>query len=108
MELNMTKCLTIQLALSKVSGCLVEKPECSYAHKFGFSFVCRHSEHKKYYAHLTGILTKKEAFERYDSLRLKRRDEFTANLEKTSRNFFCLQTDFFGQPLSNKDLDVYD
>lgn len=105
MELNMTKCLSIQLAIPKVSGCLVDKPECIYAYKFGFSFVCLHSEYMKFDAHLTGKLTKEEALDRYDILRRKRRDEFTANLDEASRKYFCQQTDFFGQPQTNSDLN---
>lgn len=99
----MNKCLTIQLTLLNVSGCLVEKPECDHAHRSGFGFICRHPEHSKFHAHATGELSKQDALERYDNLRRKRRDEFTASLDETSREFFCRQTDFFGQPLSNLD-----
>lgn len=79
----------------------VERPECSHTHKLGFSFVCRHSDDTKFDAELTGILTKAEALERYDILRLKRRDEFAANLEETNGEIFCSMTDFFGQPMTN-------
>ena len=82
---------------------LVERPECSHAHKFGFSVVCRHSDSTKYDVHVTGILTKTEALERHDILRQKRRDELTASLEETNRKIFCLKTDFFGQPVTNRN-----
>jgi len=108
MELDMSECLTIQLALLNVFGCLVERPECPCAHKFGFSVVCRHSDNTKYDVHATGILTKNEALELYDILRQKRRDEFTASLEETNREMFCMKTDFFGQPVTNTNLNVFE
>lgn len=80
----MENCLTNPMLLKKVSGCLVEKPKCGFAHKFGFSFVCRHPEHAKFHAHKTGALTAEEALERYNTLRQKRRDEFVASQKKTS------------------------
>lgn len=101
----MKKCLTKQLLYKEVSGCLVEKPECGYAHKFGFSFVCLHPEHTKFHAHLIGEMTSEEIIERYDTLKQKRRNEFVAGLDEKSRNIFCLKTDFRGQPLAGMDLN---
>ncbi len=101
----MSNCLTRQIALSNISGCLVEKPECEHAYKFGFSIVCRHPEHTKFHAHTAGELKKESALELYDELRRKRRSEFMANLDETSRRIFCHQTDFFGQPLTGMDLN---
>lgn len=103
---DVKKCLTTQLLLAKVSGCLVEKPECAYAHKFGFSYVCRHPDHAEYHAHIAGTLTKDDALAQYDTMRRKRRDEFTASLDETSRVYFCRQTDFFGLPLANMDMNI--
>lgn len=86
----MEKCLTKPLVFRKGSGCLVEKPECGFANKFGFSFVCRHADHAKFHAHVVGVLTENEASELYDMLRQKRRDAFVAGLDEVSRKFFCL------------------
>ena len=97
----MNGCLTKPLLLSEVSGCLIEKPECSYCNKFGFSIICRHPDHAKFHAHVAGALTIYEAKEQYEALRLKRRDEFIASLDETSKEYFCYQTDFFGQPITN-------
>lgn len=99
----MKSCLTRQMAFSSISGCLVEKPECGYAHKFGFSVVCRHPEHEQFHAHVTGVLSEDDARELYDALRRKRRDDFTANLDESGRKFFCRQIDFFGNSLTNID-----
>ncbi len=96
----MKKCLTKKLLFSEVSGCLIEKPECSHANKFGFSFICSHPDHAKYHAHVTGALTESEAFELYATLKLKRRDEFISSLSETGKRYFCSETDFFGSPLS--------
>ena len=41
----MLDCLTRPLS-SKYSGCLVEKPSCNFAVRFGFSFLCEHPQHK--------------------------------------------------------------
>jgi hypothetical protein len=86
----MNKCLTKPFMFRKGSGCLVEKPECSFANKFGFSFVCRHADHVKFHAHAVGALTEDEASELYDTLRQKRRYAFIASLDEESRIFFCL------------------
>lgn len=96
----MNNCHTKILLFREVSGCLVESPECGFAQKFGFSFVCRHPEHAKYHVHVTGAMTRKEANERYDTLRIKRRDKFVAGLDESCRSIFCLKTDFHGQPLT--------
>lgn len=96
----MEKCLTKPLVFRKGSGCLVEKPECGFAHKFGFSYVCHHPEHTKFNVHASGATTKNELEKQYSMLRQKRRVEFVASLDETSREYFCLQTDFFGQPLT--------
>lgn len=94
----MEKCLTVQL-LPDASGCLIEKPECSYAKQFGFSFICCHPDHAQFHVHLTGTQTKDEAVKQYKALRQKRRDEFVARLTEESRKFFCYRTDFHGKPL---------
>jgi hypothetical protein len=86
----MEKCLTKPLLFRKGSGCLVEKPECGFANKFGFSFVCRHADHAKFHAHVVGTLMEDEASELYDMLRKKRRDAFVAGLDEENRQFFCL------------------
>jgi hypothetical protein len=93
-------CHTKKLLFSEVSGCLVENPECGFAHKFGFSFVCRHPDHAKFQVHVSGVMTRTEANERYDVLRQKRRDEFLAGLDDYNRKNFSLKTDFHGQPLN--------
>ena len=56
----------------------------------------------KFHADVDGTLTKDAAFDRYNMLRQKRREEFTASLDENSRKYFNLQTDFFGLPLSNQ------
>lgn len=93
----MKECLTKQSLFPGVSGCLVEKPECNYAHKFGFSFECRHPDHRKFHAHVAGVEKKGEVLELYNTLRRKRRDEYTANLDEASREFFCFEPDVLGQ-----------
>ena len=100
----MKNCITRQLLSAETSGCLVENPSCSYAYKFGFSIVCRHPDHMKFHAHVDEKLTKDAAFDRYNMLRNKRREEFTANLDESSRSYFNHQTDFFGLPLSGNTL----
>lgn len=100
----MNHCLTKTIAFPEVSGCLVEKPECGFAHKFGFSYVCSHPDHTKFRAHAIGTLTKDGVHELYDELRRRRRDEFTEQLDEASRNSFCHQNDFFGKPLISTDL----
>lgn len=102
----MEECHTTQIVSSKVSGCLVENPECDYARNFGFSFVCSHPDPAGFNKSETGAPTKDEALERYDMLRRKRRDEFTNNLDETYRKFFSIQTDFFGEPLASVDLPM--
>ena len=99
----MTQCLTKQLMFREASGCLVEKPECGYALKFGFSFVCCHPEHTKFHADVVGALTKKESGKLYDSLKRQRRDEFIANLDEPGKKYFCYETDFLGQPVAVED-----
>lgn len=96
----MKGCLTKKLVFREVSGCLVEKPECSYARKFGFSFVCLHPDHQKFHVHVSGVMSRIEANERYEELRVKRHDEFIAGLDEEGRRYFCHKTDFHGQPLS--------
>lgn len=97
----MSKCLTKKSLFREISSCLVEKPECGYARKFGFSFVCLHPEHENFHAHVSGTLTREEANILYETLKQKRRAEFLSNLDETSREYFCLRTDFRGQPLTN-------
>jgi hypothetical protein len=101
----MKKCLTTKLVFKEASGCLVEKPECGFAHKFGFSFVCRHPDHTKYHAHVAGAMTGDEALEMYETLRQKRRNEYVASLDEGQRRYFCLESDFHGQTLTNMDLN---
>lgn len=96
----MSNCHTKKLLFNEVSGCLVENPECCFAHKFGFSIVCRHPDHAKFNVHVAGGMTKDEAVKRYDALRQKRRDEFIASLDEESRNIYCHRSDFHGRPLS--------
>lgn len=100
----MNECLTTQFALSEVSGCLVENPQCDYAHRFGFSFVCRHPDHASFRSLASGAMTKGDADTLYDTLRRNRRDEFTAKLDEIGRKAFCTQKDFHGQPLINIDM----
>lgn len=95
----MNNCHTKKLLFSEVSGCLVENPDCGFAHKFGFSFVCRHPDHTKYHIHISGCMTRDEANQRYEALREKRRDEFVSGLDENCRRIFCLKTDFHDQPL---------
>ena len=102
----MNTCLTKAIAFPEVSGCLVENPECGYAHTFGFSYVCCHPDHKEFRTHIVGTLTRDDAVERYDALRRKRREEFTAHLDETSRNYFCQQPGgFFDKPLAAMELN---
>lgn len=96
----MDRCLTKKLLFREVSGCLVDKPECEFAHRFGFSFVCRHPDHAKFQALAAEVLTRNEIFEKYETLRLKRRDEFLAGLDEETRRYFSLKLDFHGQPLT--------
>lgn len=96
----MKNCHTKKLLFREVSGCLVEEPECRFAHKFGFSFVCHHPDHTKFHVHVTGVMSKDEASRLYEELRLKRRNEFVAGLDEECRSIFYLKTDFHGQPLS--------
>lgn len=96
----MKNCLTKKILFKEVSGCLVENPECGFAIRFGFSFVCSHPEHAQFHAHVVGVMTKDEAAKRYATLKQKRRDEFVSRLDEESRKFFCHSTDFHGQPLS--------
>ena len=100
----MKKCLTKKMLFREVSGCLVENPECAYARKFGFSFVCSHPDHTKFHAHVTESLTRGEINELYNSLKQKRREEFIASLDESSRRYFCYETDFFGRPISGMDM----
>lgn len=99
----MKECLTTLFALSEASGCLVDSPECDYAHKFGFSIVCFHPEHARFHELVADALTKGEVNELYDTPRSRRRDEFTATLGESDRTAFCLQTDFYDQPLINME-----
>jgi len=96
----MKKCLTKKLLFSEVSGCLAEKPECGHAKQFGFSFVCSHPDHAKFHAHVAGALTDGEVYELYEMLKLKRRNEYIASLNETSKRYFCYETDFFGRPMT--------
>lgn len=98
----MKRCLTKQSIFKDVSGCLVENPECAFACKFGFSFMCAHPDHTKFHAHVTGDMTKDDARELYDILKRKRRDEFIASLDEESRSYFCQITDFFGTPMPSE------
>jgi len=34
--------------LPEFSGCLVEKPSCEFAVRFGFSYLCEHPKHKDF------------------------------------------------------------
>lgn len=97
----MEKCLTKKLLFTEVSGCLVEKPYCGYAHPFGFSFFCRHPDHTQFHAHVAGAMTREEEIERYATLKQQRRDEFVAGLDDESRRLFCERTDFHGQALAD-------
>jgi hypothetical protein len=99
----MNNCLTKKLPFKEVSGCLVEKPECGFAHKFGFSLMCRHPDHTKFQAHDSDAMTINKVIERYDALRIKRRNEFIAGLDEESRKFFCLKLDFNDRPLKYVD-----
>jgi hypothetical protein len=99
-------CLTKPLLLAGVSGCLVENPQCGYAQKIGFSYMCRHAEHKSFDAELTGGMTPEQTRNLYLTLRQKRRDDFVSGLDEAAREFFCRQTDFFGEPLPDKDHDI--
>lgn len=101
----MKKCLTKKLLFSEVSGCLVEKPECCYAHKIGFSIECRHPEHTKFHADTAGVMSQDEMRELYDALRRKRREEFVVNLDETGRSYFSFRNDFFGQQPSDLDMN---
>jgi hypothetical protein len=80
-------CHTKKLLFSEVSGCLSEKPECGFAHKFGFSFVCCHPDHAKFQVHVSGLMSRSEANEKYEALRQKRRDEFMSGLSEQQRTF---------------------
>lgn len=91
----MKKCLTRQLLHAEVSGCLVEKPDCDYAYKLGFSFLCRHPDHSTFNAFAARILTKNEIDELYGELRQKRRDEFMVHQDETVRAFVSLTSGFF-------------
>lgn len=95
---------TTPFALSEVSGCLVENPECDFAIKFGFSIFCRHPEHASFHAHAAEAESTDKVHILYDTLRQKRRAEFTANLDENGRKAFCLQGDFYGTPKENLDL----
>lgn len=103
----MKTCLTIKL-LPEASGCLAEKPECGYAQQFGFSFICLHPDHRQFYAHVSGALTKDEALKRYYRLKHGRREQFVGGLNEKSRRYFCHKTDFHGQPLSALDIHETD
>lgn len=96
----MKNCHTKKLLFREVSGCLVEDPDCGFAHKFGFSIECRHPEHAKFHVHVSGAMTRAEANERYETLKLKRRAEFLSGLDAGCRRIFCQKTDFYGQPLT--------
>lgn len=93
----MKRCLTRQLLYAEVSGCLVEKPECGYAYKLGYSFLCRHPEHAAFNAFDTRILTKQEMDELYGELRQKRRDEFMVHQVEAVRKSLCIHTGFYNQ-----------
>jgi hypothetical protein len=93
---QMNTCLTRQLLNSEVSGCLVEKPECGYASQLGFSYLCRHPEHRKFNALEFGALTRDEINALYEELRQKRRDEFLLKQEEYVRIQFSHQSGFFG------------
>ncbi|MDD5284377.1 MAG: hypothetical protein PHD54_00845 [Desulfuromonadaceae bacterium] len=86
----MKECLTKQLLFREISGCLVEKPECGYAHKFGFSFECHHPDHTKFHVHAGCAEAKDGIDELYDTLKRKRRDEFIATLDETSKRYFSI------------------
>lgn len=85
----MQKCLTNESMFKEVSGCLVEKPECGFALKFGFSYMCSHADHMKFNSRISGDMTTTEARERYNRLRLKRRAEYIASLNEESKRCFC-------------------
>jgi hypothetical protein len=93
----MKTCLTRQLLNSEVSGCLVEKPQCAYAFQLGYSYLCRHPEHRTFNALESGALTRGEIDELYDELRQKRGDEFLAKQEKNVRIQLHLQSGFFNK-----------
>lgn len=84
----MGTCLTQQLLYLEVSGCLHESPACCYADKFGFSYLCRHPDHAKFNAVISGVLSKNESEELYVALRNKRRDEYLADKDEAVRNYF--------------------
>ena len=98
----MDRCLTVQSMFSDDSGCLLERPDCNFASRFGFSYVCRHPDHAKFRVHTTGLLPKKEALKLYKRLRQKRRDAFAASLEMTNWRRSSIRTDYFGQLLAEQ------
>lgn len=91
-------CITRKLLSSEISGCLIEKPECNYAIRFGFSYLCCHPDHTRFRADVLGVLTNDEINELYDLLRQKRRDELLANLDGQSREGFYRSADFSQNP----------
>jgi len=101
----MQKCLTKPFGLKEVSGCLVEKPECGFAHKLGFSFICHHPDHTQFRARAVGVMTRNEENELYDRLKQKRRNAFVAGLDEDRRALFFLKADFLGRPMTGMDTD---
>lgn len=64
----------------EISGCLVETPGCEFAVVFGFSFHCRHPEHRRMAMDALSKHRRGDLLQRYCDLREKRRRAFLSQL----------------------------
>ncbi len=97
----MSKCLTIRL-LHETSGCLIATPECTYAERLGFSFICCHPDHARFHVHITGNMTNDEALERYTALKRERRNAFLADLSEEHKSYFSYSNKFHFHSLTEQ------
>ena len=80
----MQECLTKPLT-SAFSGCLVEKPTCNFAVRFGFSYLCEHPRHKDFFqnAPVSGQhADRADHNELYRNLKESRRNEYLSMVKR--------------------------
>lgn len=75
----MSECLTKPI-LDEFSGCLVEKPSCEFAVRFGFSYLCEHPRHKDFNPEPSRQDLDHNKL--YSDLRVSRRNEFLSMAKK--------------------------
>ncbi len=81
----MQECLTKPLTPA-FSGCLVEKPTCNFAVRFGFSYLCEHPQHKDFFQNTPSSGQHADRAvdhnELYRSLKESRRTEYLSKVKK--------------------------